>query len=544
MDDLLPVIPLPLEASRQPGTFIFDRQTVIFADESNRANAAYLRDLLAPPTGFPLPVEPDQGGDRPGITLKITGERAALGAEGYRLAIAPGRVTITAPEPAGGFYGLQTLRQLLPPEGESRRIVTGVQWEIPCLEISDRPRFPWRGYMLDEGRHFQGKAAVLQALDLMALQKLNTLHWHLTEDQGWRVEIRRYPRLTGVGSRRAGTSKGFYGRHNGIPHEGHYTQAEIREVVAYAAQRHIRVVPEIEMPGHSLAALAAYPELSCSGGPFEVATHFGIYPELYCAGKEATFSFLQDVLDEILELFPSPEIHIGGDEAPLRRWKSCPACRERIRQEGLQDARQLKGYFTNRIAAYLAARGRRAIGWNEVLQPGLVPEVDIHYWAGNRRRLAEAARTNGRRVVVSPFLETYLDHSHALTPLSRAYRFEPVLPEFSPAGADLILGLEAAMWGEFLPNRARLDYQTYPRLPAYAETGWTAGENKNYASFRQRLPGFLRRLDFYGVGYAPLEIAEPGWLSRLTGIFTILQPQTGVRGENSSFSWSGSEPGG
>jgi len=284
-------------------------------------------------------------------------------------------------------------------------------------------------------------------------------------------------------------------------------------------------VPEIDLPGHSLAALAAYPELSCTGGPFEVAAHFGIFRDIYCAGKESTYIFLQNVLAELLDLFPSPVIHIGGDEAPLGRWKACPDCRERIRREGLGDAHRLKGYFTNRIAAWLASHGRRAIGWNEVLQPSLAPEVMIHYWAGSRRQLAQAIRGKGRQVVLSPFLETYLDHSYALTPLSRAYRFEPVFPLLA-ANEEQVLGLEAAMWGEFLPSRARLDYQTYPRLPAYAETGWTSRQQKDYASFRQRLPAFLRRLDLHNVGYAPLDAVEPGWLRRLFGLFTILAPQT------------------
>ena len=405
-----------------------------------------------------------------------------------------------------------------------------MQWQAPCLEITDRPRFAWRGYMLDDGRHFHGKAAVLQAIDLMALQKLNVLHWHLTEDQGWRIEIQRYPRLTEVGSMRKGTSQGIYGRHDGIPHGGFYTQDEIRQVVAYAARRHIQVVPEVEMPGHSLAALAAYPELSCTGGPFEVATHFGIYPDIYCAGKEATFAFLQNVLAEVFDLFPSPFVHIGGDEAPKGRWSRCPDCQQRMQSEGLRSAHQLQVYFTNRMAAHIASCGRRAIGWNEILQPGLARGAVVHYWARGCSEVVRAARDEGRQVVVSPFLEAYLDHSYSLTPLSRAYRFEPIFPELEGQGADQVLGLEGCLWAEFVRSQARLDYQTHPRLEAYAETGWTPRHLKDFSDFRKRLPAFLVRLDQLGVKYAPLKDAEPDPLSQLFGIFTILFPQTRVAG--------------
>ncbi len=261
---------------------------------------------MAAPTGFPLQVRTLGQVEKNSICLRLDPGLASLGREGYSLAVSPEAVTVSAPETTGVFYGLQSLRQLLPVEMENRHPVSGVDWRVDCLVITDQPRFSWRGFMLDEGRHFQGRDTVLQTLDLMALQKMNVFHWHLTDDQGWRIDIRKYPRLTGVGSRRLGTRKGYTaGKHDGVPHGGFYTQAEIREIVAYAADRHITVVPEVEMPGHSLAALAAYPDLSCTGGPFEVATHFGIFPDIYCAGKEATFTFLQDVLDEVMQLFPS-----------------------------------------------------------------------------------------------------------------------------------------------------------------------------------------------------------------------------------------------
>ncbi len=521
----LALIPWPAQVTRLPGAFELRPGLVIVASAAEAASAAAVQALLAP-AGFALPIQPAAAPSAPAIRLRLTGQLGALGREGYRLTAGPAGLDLAAAEPAGLFYAVQTLRQLLPPEIEAPGASPAPRWAVPACEIVDAPRFSWRGFMLDEGRHFQGKEAVLQTLDLMALQKLNVFHWHLTEDQGWRIEIKKYPRLTEIGSRRAGTSPGYWGAHDGVPYGGFYRQEEIREIVAYAAQRHITVVPEIEMPGHSLAALAAYPEMSCTGGPFEVATHFGIFADLYCAGKERVFTFLQDILDEVLALFPSPYIHIGGDEAPKLRWNRCPDCRQRVRQERLWNAGVLQVYFTNRLVAYLAARGRQAVGWNEILQRGLARDAIIQYWVRNRTAMVEAIQKQQRKVIVSSFLDTYLDHSYSLTPLSRAYRFEPRFPGLTRAEAEHILGLEAPLWGECVRSRRRLDYQTYPRLTAFAETGWTPAEAKNLDDFRRRLAVFLRRLDRLGVHYAPLSEVEPSPLRQFFGALTIFQPQT------------------
>jgi hexosaminidase len=504
------IIPLPFKIEERNGEFRLTGETAILTDLPNHWNALYLQSLLTATTGFPLQIRSSDQAGKNSICLRLDPGLASLGREGYSLAVSPEAVKVSAPETTGVFYGIQSLRQLFPVEVEHRHPVSGVEWRVSCVEITDQPRFAWRGFMLDEARHFQGCDTVLKTLDLMALQKMNVFHWHLTDDQGWRVEIRKYPRLTKVGSRRPGTRKGYTaGKHDGVPHAGFYTQAEIRAIVAYAADRHITVVPEVEMPGHSLAALAAYPELSCTGGPFEVATHFGIFPDIYCAGKDATFAFLQDVLDELLELFPSRYIHIGGDEAPKKRWKNCPDCQRRLRQAGLKDAHALQGYFTNRIAAYLDSKGRQAIGWNEILQDGLVESAVVQFWAGGRRKLIEAIRTGHRKTVMSSIFSTYLDYPYSLIPLRRTYRYEPVPAGMDEKAAISTLGVESPLWTERVPNQARFDYQTYPRLTALVETGWTFRDRKNLPDFRRRLARFLKRLELLGVHAASLQDVDP-----------------------------------
>jgi hexosaminidase len=526
------IIPLPERIEGRPGEFSLTSGTGIHSDPPNRTNALYLQRLLAASTGFALPVRTleDVGPQGGAIRLQLDPARESLGAEGYRLEVRPEGVCIEALQTAGVFHGIQSLRQLLAPEIESRKPIPAAAWRAACLEIHDRPRFGWRGFMLDEGRHFHGKETVQELLELMALLKLNVFHWHLTEDQGWRIQIGKYPRLTEVGSQRPGTSRSLFSRgHDRRPHGGFYTQEEIREVAAFAAERHITIVPELEMPGHSRAALAAHPELSCMGGPFAVATRFGIFADILCPGKESTFAFLEDVLDELAALFPGPYLHIGGDEAPLRHWRACPNCQGRIRNEGLTDEHALQVYLTNRIAAHLRSGGRRAVAWNQVLGPGLAEDVIVQYWIGDRKALMGAVRNDGRRAVMSGFLEAYLDHAYALTPLSRAYRYEPVPGDLSEAELSRILGLEFPLWTEWVPSRERLDYQVWPRLAAAAETGWTPAGQKDLAGFRPRLEGFLARLDRLGVRYAPLAEAEPSRLKRWFGPLTILQPQRRTR---------------
>jgi hexosaminidase len=512
------IIPQPQKVVSDWGTVLVFSNLPILADSVNKKNAAYLIHLLSS-----LPRQNQKRIQTIHFILRTRDK--SLGSEGYCLKITTKEIRIEAPTSTGVFYGIQTLRQLLPLEIEKGTPLEEREYAIPCLEITDFPRFAWRGFMLDEGRHFLGKEIVLHTLDLMALQKLNVFHWHLTEDQGWRIEIKKYPLLTTVGSNRAGTGTMIKGHHDGIPHGGFYTQLEIKEIVAYAADRHILIIPEIEMPGHSLAALASYPTLSCTGGPFEVATHYGIFPDIYCAGKEETFTFIKDVLTEVMSLFPSPYIHIGGDEAPKTRWKDCPECQRRIKAEDLNNEHELQVYFTNRIISWLAKRGRRVIGWNEIMQEGLRKDAVVQYWWGKKKKLIEEIRENSRDVIISTYLSTYLDHSHALTSLKDAYEFEPAFSELTEKESTHILGVEPPLWTEWIPNKARMDFQTYPRLTAFAETAWSAKEGKSYKRFRTRLKEFLKRLDALNVAYAGSRDVNPSILARLFKMFTIAIPQ-------------------
>lgn len=411
-----------------------------------------------------------------GISLALDGP-ADLGEEGYTLVSSPAGVRIRAPRPAGVFYGIQTLLQLL----------SGGK-EVPGVEIEDRPRFPWRGYLLDPARHFRTKEFLKRTIDLLAFHKVNVLQLHLTDDQGWRVEIRKYPRLTEIGAWRGTGEK----RHGGF-----YTQEDLREIVAYAAGRFITIVPEIEMPGHSLAALAAYPEFSCTGGPFEVWTRWGISEDILCPGNEETFRFAQEVLAEVLALFPSKFIHVGGDECPRKRWKACPRCQKRIRDEGLKDETELHGYFIRRIDAFLASKGRRLVGWDEILEGGLAPGATVMSWRGEKGGITAA--NMGHDVVMSPTSHCYLDYPLSRISVEKAYSYEPIPREIAPEKARHVLGLQGNMWGERTPRDEDVDRMTWPRQAALAEVGWSPKERRDWADFSARWEVHRARLQAWGV---------------------------------------------
>lgn len=511
-ENLLPVIPLPLRAKRQGGSFSVNSDTVITAPPALEEIALFLQHLLCRESALSLEVK--QGEYENALRIELDPALTAAGEEGYRLAVDRRGVTIRAKTGAGAFYGTQTLRQLIPPAAGGGR---GKVVAIPCLEIEDHPRFQWRGFMLDVARHFSSVAAVKQLIDALALLKMNVLHLHLCDDQGWRMEIERYPRLVEVGSSRPETQSGgvLSRRKDGVPHGGYFSKGDLGEIIAYAAARFITVVPEIEMPGHCRAALAAYPELGCTGGPYSVSTTAGIKKDIYCAGKEKVFSFLQDILDEVIALFPSPWIHIGGDEAPKNRWRACPRCRERIRTEGLGNERELQAYFVHRMARYIEQKGRQVIGWNEILSKDLSPAVTVQHWLGGKSRVRRHLRRGGR-IIGSYFFSSYLDYNHGFLPLSKVYGYNPVPRGLEPRYRKNVIGIETPLWTETASTPERRHAFIFPRLVAAAENSWTEpGPHRHFRDFMARLPLLLGRLRRLGIAHTDLQAAQPAPLKRL-----------------------------
>lgn len=435
--------------------------------------------------------EPDRG-----IILRLEGTAADSLDESYRLDVTGRRALVAAASPAGLFRGTQTLLQLVAPTPDGGAAV-------PAGRILDAPRFPYRGMHLDVGRHFFPPASIKKYIDLLALYRFNVFHWHLTEDQGWRIEIEAYPRLTEVGAWRAETTG------DGTPYGGHYTKEEIRGIVAYAAERHITIIPEIEMPGHALAALAAYPELACTEGPFDVGTRWGVFEDILCP-HERTFAFLETVLAEVMALFPSRYIHIGGDEAPKRRWRESPAAQEVMRREGLADEDELQSWFIQRIERFLNAHDRRLIGWDEILEGGLAPNATVMSWRGMAGGI-EAAR-QGRDVVMTPTSHAYFDYLQGpaeqeppafggFLPLEQVYAFEPVPEALTPAEASHVLGAQGNVWTEYMTTWEHVEYMVLPRLLALAEVVWSRPERRDWSHFLARLPAQFARLDALGYNY-------------------------------------------
>ena len=515
-DSEVPILPRPSHIEPAAGHFRLRSRTVILADAPCQPVAQLLARQLAPATGFTLKVLPDAPPRASSIVLSLDPALSRLGPEGYTLEVAPKRVTIRAAAPAGVFYGVQSFRQLLPPSIFSARAVKNQPWTAPCLRIEDRPRFSWRGALIDTARHFMPKSSVLKFIDTIACLKLNVLQLHLTDDQGWRVEIARYPRLTEIGSIRKATVVGHErknGTLDGIPHGGFYSKADIAEMVAYARERFITVVPEIEMPGHCQAALAAYPELGNTSAHLEVSPRWGVNKNVYNA-EEKTILFLQDVLDEVLAMFPSKFIHVGGDEVPKDQWKASPQAQTRIRELELKDENELQSYFIRRMDQFLTARGRRLVGWDEILEGGLAPGATVMSWRGTQGGIA-AARA-GHDVVMSPTQYTYFDYYQSKSPseplaigsflpLDKVYQFEPVPPEFRPEEAQHILGAQGQLWTEYIPTPRHLEYMAFPRLAALAEVVWTDAARKDFAAFLPRLRLQETRWKLQGVNFRPLE---------------------------------------
>ena len=509
------IIPAPVSLVPMNGSFTFSKKSKIILSVINNETklaADYLALLIKNPTGLSIPVE--EGSKSISRSVFMSFDSSIVNNEGYVLKITPEIIDIKAKSAVGMFYAVQTIRQLLPVEVENGKIIKGLVLSVPACEIKDEPGFVYRGMHLDVGRHMFPVAYIKRYIDMMALHKMNTFHWHLTEDQGWRIEIKKYPRLTKIGGFRKETLVGSGNEKpqvfDGKPYGGFYTQEEVKDIVAYAKSKFITIIPEIEMPGHSSAALAAYPEFSCTGGPIEVATKWGVFPDVYCAGKDATFNFLEDILSEVIDLFPGKYIHIGGDECPKDRWEKCQDCQNRIKKEGLKDEKELQSYFTSRIEKFLISKNRKLIGWDEILEGGLAPEATVMSWRGIEGGIEAAKQKHD--VVMSPYNDVYLYiyqcepkgqplAASGYLPLEKVYSFNPLPDKLNKEEQKYILGLEGCLWSEFVNSPELLEYMVYPRMFAIAETGWTPASGKDFKGFLSRLEIVKKRYDAIGINY-------------------------------------------
>ncbi len=498
------IIPKPMELSAGEGKFQLDENCIIQFDAKNpelKRIAAFFEDYLKESYRIHLTGSKDA---KP-IQFKIISQ-LNLGKEGYLLKVNKSTIVITAAAPNGIFYGMQTLKQLLPVEKENDVL------NIPVVDIKDKPRFAWRGNMLDVCRHYFPVSFIKKYIDILAMYKINTFHWHLTDDQGWRIEIKKYPLLTEISSWRDETVIGHNtSDYDGIGYGGFYTQEQAKEIVRYAAERYITVVPEIEMPGHSSAALAAYPQLGCTGGPYKVQGTWGVFKDVYCAGKDETLIFLKDVLNEIMGIFPSEFIHVGGDECPKNAWKECPDCQKRIADNHLKDEHELQSWFITQMDNYLTSKGKRLIGWDEILEGGIAPQAAVMSWRGTSGGI-EAARQN-HDVVMSPTSHMYIDYYQSkdteneplaiggFLPVEKVYSYEPLPEELSDVEAKHILGVQTNLWTEYVTNTKKAEYMLLPRLQAEAEVAWTKKENKDFENFTHRLDTDYLRLEKMGINF-------------------------------------------
>jgi len=513
------IIPEPVDVKLLPGKFRIDKETVLLTDTVTLETmqiADLIKDIIEQETGIALKIvslDANQHNENC-ISVNPDPEIDFHGQEGYHLIIEPERIRISASHGAGLFYGVQTLIQLFPVQDSG---IHGNNIELPCVSVIDYPRFPYRGMHLDVSRHFFPVDFIKKYIDLMARHKMNRFHWHLTDDNGWRIEIKKYPKLQEISAWRVDRENMPWGEvtpprpGEKATYGGYYTQEEIREIIAYAAERHVTIIPEIEMPGHSCEVLAAYPELSCTGGPFYVQP--GTYwpnIDIFCAGKEATFEFLEGVLDEVIELFPSEYIHIGGDEANKTNWETCPDCQHRINEEGLESTHELQSYFIKRIERYLNSKGRQIIGWDEILEGGLAPGATVMSWRGMDGGITAAQQ--GHDVIMTPTSHCYFDYYQAdpefqpeaiggYTTLKKVYSFEPLPPELNDEESGHILGAQGNLWTEFIKTPSQAEYMAVPRMSALAEVCWSPKEKKNWGRFLQSLQKHFLRLENLNVNY-------------------------------------------
>lgn len=517
--DPLPLIPLPVSVKAGEGTFDFSVTTAIRYDRGLKAEAElFAADLQARSGSAPKTVAEELRIHLPSEIRLDIDEALDLPAEGYKLEITPKSVAVIGKDAAGVYHGTRSLLQLLPPVGDAAWKDTASE-KLPVLEITDHPRFAWRGMMLDVARHFRKPDEVKRFIDGMAFHKLNVLHWHLTEDQGWRIEIRKYPKLTEVGAWRDSTPP--YGKRNsddGTRYGGFYTQEQVKDIVAYAAARHITIVPEIEMPGHAAAAITAYPELGNSDIPNyapKVATRWGVFPYIF-APKEETFTFLEDVLTEVCELFPSKYIHIGGDEAPKTQWHQSKFAQEVIKREGLKNEEELQSWFIRRIGKFLESKDRNLIGWDEIQEGGLPKTATMMVWRD--AKWAKHALSQGNNVVMATTSHMYFDYYQAPAagelakgidheaiggnlPLEKVYSYNPAFVAENPEQEKQILGTQAQLWSEYMKDFRKVEYMAFPRIAALAEVAWTPQGQRNFADFELRLTGVMKQYDGAGINY-------------------------------------------
>jgi hexosaminidase len=515
------IVPRPQEVIMGQETFTISPQTTISSADQSNKTARILQGHIKELGGFQVDII-ESGESLYGIIDFKYDEKFAR--EAYELLVSKNEIILTASNATGWFYGVQSLIQLFPSISNPAENTASI--EIQEVSIKDSPRFKWRAFMLDEARYFKGMQQVKMLLDEMAFLKMNVFHWHLVDDQGWRIEIKKYPLLTEIGSKRLSTQVGPLMWDSPIqsaePHEGFYTQEEIKELIAYAEERHIVIVPEIEMPGHSSAAIASYSWLGTTKKEIEVPIKFGVGKDVYDVSDPNVYLFLTNVLDEVMDLFPSDVIHIGGDEVKYTHWKESESVQTYMKEKELASPADLQVYFTNGISQYLQSKGRRMMGWNEIMghnlheyqdeadtktEQKLAKETVVHFWKGDVR-LATQAASMGYDIVNSLHSETYLDYSYKNLPLSKAYAFDPIPSGLAPEYYDNVIGMGCQMWGEWIPTNGHMHFQAFPRVAAYAEIGWTQKENKDFDDFIVALQGLKKRWTQKGIYYAPDTVVE------------------------------------